>query len=292
MRPMTLVETGHSTGAVSLASVLAGERVASQDPGLTVVDLAERIVVGGWPANVTATPSQALEALQGYLADLCDDDIRRLDGRVRDAEGVRRLMTSLARNIATPASINTLTRDANGEDRGYQSQTISSYLVALERLMITDDVPAWKPSIRSTTRLRATPVRHLADPSLATAALNTGPERLIDEIEWMGFLFESLAVRDLRVYADRQRGRVFHYRDGNGLEVDAVIELPNGRWAGFEIKLGSDPGVVDKASAALLKLRDKVAGEPPLALCVITGTGYAYTRPDGVHQVPIGALAP
>lgn len=292
MRPMTLAETGHSNAAVSLAGVLAGDRVVAQDPGLTVSELAERIVIGGWPGNLGTGPRESSDALQGYLEDLCEDDLQRLDGRSRDPKGVRRLMASLARNIATPASISTLTRDASGMDRGYQSQTISGYLQALQRLMITDDVPAWQPSIRSSTRLRAKPVRHLADPSLATAALNADPARVIAEIGWMGFLFESMVVRDLRVYAEAQRGRLFHYRDENGLEVDAIIELPNGRWAGFEIKLGFHPRVVDPAAAALARLRDKVAGDPPLALGVITGTGYGFTRPDGIHQIPIGALGP
>ncbi|MBX3032275.1 MAG: ATP-binding protein [Chloroflexi bacterium] len=292
MRPMTLAEVGHSSGAVSLARVLAGERVAAPDPGLTVRDIAERIVVGGWPGNLRSTPRESLDVLQGYLADLCDDDIQRLDDRSRDPEGVRRLLASLARNVGTPASINTLTRDANGEDRGYQSQTIGGYLRALERLMVTDDVPAWQPSIRSSTRLRSMPVRYLADPSLATAALNADPARVITEIEWMGFLFESMVMRDLRVMAEARRARVLHYRDENGLEVDAIVELPDGRWAGFEVKLGSDPRVVDAAAAALLRLRDKVAGEPPIALGVITGTGYGFTRPDGVHKIPIGALVP
>ncbi len=292
MRPMTLAETGYSSGAVSIAAVLAGERVSAQDPGVSVRELAHRIVVGGWPANIGATPVASLELLRGYIDDLCDDDLQRLDGRSRDPEGVRRLLASLARNVGTPASINTLTRDANGEDRGYQSQTISGYLAALERLMITDDVPAWQPSIRSATRLRAMPVRHLADPSLATAALNAGPDRVVREIGWMGFLFESMVVRDLRVHAEALGGRLFHYRDDNGLEVDVIIELPNGHWAGFEVKLGSDPRVVDAAAMSLRRLSDKVAGEPPLALGVITGTGYAFTRPDGVHQIPIGTLAP
>jgi predicted AAA+ superfamily ATPase len=292
MRPMTLAETGHSTAAVSLNAVLAGDRVATQDPGLTVPALAERLVVGGWPGNLGAGPREASDAVQGYLEDLYEDDLQRLDGRSRDPEGVRRLIASIARNIATPASINRLTRDANGRDRGYQSQTISGYLRALQRLMITDDVPAWQPSIRSSTRLRAMPIRHLADPSLATAALDADPARVLSEIGWMGFLFESMVVRDLRVYAEARRGRLFHYRDENGLEVDAIIELPNGRWAAFEIKLGSHPRVVDLAADALARLRDKVAGDPPLALGVITGTGYGFTRPDGIHQIPIGALGP
>jgi len=167
---------------------------------------------------------------------------------------------------------------------------ISAYLDALARLMVTEDLPAWKPELRSKARLRATAVRHLADPSLATAALNANPARVLREINWMGFLFESLVVRDLRVYTQTLDGQPFHYRDSNGLEVDAVIELPDGRWAAFEIKLGSSPAIVDEAAANLLKLKALVAGEGPVAMGVITGTGYSLTRPDGVIQVAIGAL--
>lgn len=158
--------------------------------------------------------------------------------------------------------------------------------------MVTEDLPAWKPALRSRTRLRAASVRHLADPSLATAALNANPAGVLREINWMGFLFESLVVRDLRVYAQALDGQVFHYRDSNGLEADAIIELPDGRWAAFEIKLGSTPAIVDEAAASLLKLKSLVAGEGPVALGVITGAGYSLTRPDGVHQLAIGALSP
>lgn len=290
MRPMTLAETGHSTGAVSLAAVLRGERVTATDPGLTVADIAERIVVGGWPAHLGLSPAQSVRAMGGYIDDICRVDVQRLDGIRRDPGGVRRLISSLARNIATPASVASLTADANGADGTLLPETIGTYLGALDRLMVTEDLPAWRPALRSRARLRATPVRHLADPSLATAALNASPTRLLREIAWMGFLFESLVVRDLRVHAQSLDGRLFHYRDSNGLEADAIIELPDGTWSAFEIKLGSHPSIVDEAAASLLDLRSLVAGPEPVALGVITGSGYSLTRPDGVLQIAVGAL--
>ena len=290
MRPMTLAETGHSSGVVSLAAVLAGDPVSAPEPGLTVADIAERIVVGGWPAHLGLSPTQALRAMTGYIEDVCREDVQRLDGIRRDPQGVRRLVSSLARHTATPASIGSLTKDANGPDGGYQTETVSTYLSALERLMVTEDLPAWKPSLRSRARLRAAQVRHLSDPSVAAAALNAGPGAVLQEIEWMGFLFESLVVRDLRVYAQTVDGRLFHYRDNTGLEADAIVELPDGRWAAFEIKLGSHPRVVEAAAASLLKLKSVVAERDPIALGVITGTGYSLTRPDGVLQIAIGAL--
>ena len=290
MRPMTLAETGHSTGAVSLAAVLDGDRISAPDPGLTVADLAERIVVGGWPAHLGLSAAQAQRAMSGYIDDICRVDVQRVDGVRRDPTGVRRLISSLARNVATPASVAALTSDANGADGTFLAETIGTYLEALDRLMVTEDLPAWKPELRSRARLRATPVRHLSDPSLAAAALNANPARLLREINWMGFLFESLVVRDLRVYAQTLDGRLFHYRDNNGLEADAVIELPDGRWAAYEIKLGSHPAVVDEAASNLLKVKALVSGGEPVALGVITGTGYSFTRQDGVLQIAVGAL--
>jgi len=291
MRPMTLAEIGHSSGRVSLAAVLAGEPVAAPDPGLTVGDLAERIVVGGWPAHLGLGPTQALRAVQGYLDDVCRTDIQRLDAARRDPAGVRALIASVARNVACPATLESLAADARGGDRAMKTETVRTYLAALERLMITDDVPAWKPDLRSRTRLRGAAVRHLADPSLATAALNANPARLLGDLNWMGFLFESLVVRDLRVYAQALGGDIFHYRDNLGLEADAIIELPDGSWAAFEVKLGSSPAVADAGASGLLRLRDRIAGRAPIALGIITGTGYGFTRPDGVVQIPIGALA-
>lgn len=290
MRPMTLAEAGFSSGKVSLADVLAGGRVATPDPGLAVGDLAERLVCGGWPGLLGLTPAQAMRAVKGYLDDVCGIDVQRLDGVRRDPAGVRAVVTSLARNAACPVTIEALAADAGGADRSMKTETVRVYLAVLDRLMVTDDLLAWRPALRSRTRLRGQTVRHLADPSLATAALNAGPDRLLHDLNLMGLLFESLVVRDLRVDAQPLGGRLFHYRDSLGLEADAIVELPGGQWAAFEVKLGSSPAVVNGAAANLLRIRDRVAGPPPVALGVITGAGFGFTRPDGVHQIPIGAL--
>jgi len=290
MRPMTLAEAGFSSGDVSLRGVLDGEWASARDPGLTVPEIANRIVVGGWPAHLGLTPRQSQLALAGYIEEICRVDIQRLDGRRSDPEGVRRLISSLARNVATPAKISKLTSDANGEDGKLAGETVSSYLAALARLFVTDDVPPWDPGVRSSVRLQKAHVRHLADPSLATAALGADPQRLLDDPRWMGFLFESLVVRDLHVYVDAMGGLLFHTRDDKGFEIDAIIERPDGTWAAFEIKLGSSPAVVGGAAKNLRDLADRHAARPPVALAVITGTGHAFRRPDGVLQIPIGAL--
>ena len=291
MRPMTLAETGHSSGRVSFAAVLRGEKVAAPEPGLTVPDMADRIVIGGWPTHLDLNARQAQRLMAGYIDDVCRVDITRLDGVRRDPVGVNRVIRSLARNTATPASVEAIALDAAGTDRAIKVETVRTYLDALERLKLTDDVPAWKPDLRSRVSLRATAVRHLSDPALAAAALGATPARLLRDLNLMGFLFESMVVRDLRTYADAIDASIYHYRDEKGLEGDAVIELPDGRWAAFEVKLGSSPEVVEGAAASLLKIAEKVQGEP-VALGVITGTGYALSRRDGVLQIPIGALAP
>jgi Predicted ATPase (AAA+ superfamily) len=218
-------------------------------------------------------------------------DVQRVDGVRRDPQVVTRLLRSLARNLATPAPIKLLRADVNGTDGNLKEETVSSYLDALARLMITEDLPAWSPGLSSRTRLRAASVRHFVDPSLAVAAVRATPARLLADLNWFGFLFENLVVRDLRVYAQALEAQIYHYRDESGLEADAIIEMPDGRWAAFEVKLGL--GEVDAAAEHLMKLKDRVdtdtTGEP-LALAVITGTGYGYVRDDGVAVIPIGAL--
>lgn len=293
MRPMTLAESGHSARSVSFESILEGEPVEAPDPGLSIADVAQRVVVGGWPTHLSLSPAQALRNLRGYLEDVANVDVQRLDGVRRDPDGITRLIASLARNIGTPAALETLAADARGSDRGMKPETVASYLDALSRLLLVEDVPAWSPSLRSRTRLRGTPIRQIVDPSLATAALNVLPERLTadpESLKWFGFLFESMVIRDLRVYAQSHQGRVFHFRDERGHEVDAVVELPDGRWAAFEVKLASSGPLVEEGAASLLKLARNVSGKAPLALAVITATGFAFRRADGVLQVPIGAL--
>ena len=291
MRPMTLSESGHSSGAVSLAAVLAGEPVRAADPGLTVRRIADLVSVGGWPGNLEYSVPQAQRLLRGYVTEVARADVQAVDGIRRNPQVVARLLRSLARNVATPASINLLRADVNGADGNLKSETIASYLDVLARLMITEDLPAWAPSLRSRTRLRAASVRHFVDPSLAVAALRATPARLLGDVSWLGLLFECLVVRDLRVYAQALDAQVFAYRDETGLEADAVIETADGRWAAFEVKLGLRD--VDVAAEHLLRLRSRIdpeeAGEP-LALAVITATGYGYVRTDGVAVIPVGAL--
>jgi predicted AAA+ superfamily ATPase len=210
-----------------------------------------------------------------------------------DPDKVGRLLQSLARNVATEVNISTLATDAAGSDRILSRNTVASYLDTLERLMVVEPQPAWAPHLRSKAILRNSAKLHFVDPSLAVAALNANPSRLLADLNLLGLLFESLVVRDLRIYAQGLDGQVRHYRDSNGLEVDAIVETDAGQWAAFEVKLS--PASVEAGAASLLKFAagiDTVKCGPPAALTVITGTGYGYVRPDGIAVIPIGALGP
>jgi hypothetical protein len=240
MRPMTLFETGHATGAASLRALLAGEPARCPDPGLTVHDLAKRVAAGGWPGHLGLTSDQAIRAVRDYLEEVRRTDISRVDGNQRDPERVGRLLRSLARNVATHVATTTLAADAGGADGTLDDDTARAYLTALERLMIVEDQPAWAPHLRSRSILRRGPKRHFADPSLAVAALRATPQHLLRDLNLFGLLFESLVVRDLRVHAQAMEGTVYQYRDNTGLEVDAVVELADGRWGAFEVN--SAPG--------------------------------------------------
>ena len=202
-------------------------------------------------------------------------------------------MQSLARNTATMVSAATMARDTQGSNAAFTEQTARAYLVALERLMVVEQQPAWAPHLRSRSRLRTRRKRHFVDPSLAAAALGAGPEHLLQDVTWFGFLFESMVVRDLRVYAQAMRAKVYHYRDNTGLEVDAVVDAGPGRWAAFEIKLGA--GRIEDAARTLIRFAERVDTDrcgAPAALAVITATGHGYQRPDGVAVVPANALGP
>lgn len=293
MRPMSLYESGHSTGGVSMSSLLQGARPRAPDPGLTIEQLVERIAVGGWPAFVDQPVVRALTAVRAYVDDVRRTDIQRVEGVAHDPERVLMLMRSLARNVATMVGLSTMAGNVGGPDEGLARNTVASYYDALTRLMVVEDQPAWAPQLRSRSRVRTTPKRHFVDPSLAVATLRATPERLLGDLNYLGFLFESLVVRDLRVYAQASDAQVLHYKDNTDLEVDAIVETADGRWAAFEIKLGR--GAVDGAAASLLKFAERIDTKncgAPRMLGVIVGTGFAYMRPDGVAVIPIGTLGP
>ncbi len=293
MRPMTLCETGHSTGEVSLGNLLDGIAVGSRDPGLTVPHLAELIAVGGWPGNLDLGTEQKLRAVRDYLEEIRRLDIRRVDGTSRDPSKVARLVRSLARNVATYAGFTTLAGDTAGPDGELKRHTVSEYLGALERLMIVENQAPWAPHLRSKSRLRNSEKLHFVDPSLAVAALRADPDRLLEDMKLLGFLFESLVIRDLRVHAQAADASVYQYRDNTGLEIDAIVETAAGHWAAFEIELGA--ARIDEAAASLLRFAERVDSKRsgrPATLAVITGTGYGYVRDDGVCVIPVGALGP
>lgn len=291
MRTMSLLERGISSGHVSLGRLLDGEPPGAGPHDFSVRDAVEALAVGGWPDNLTLEPTDALEANIDYLDVIVQADVQRVDGVRRDPDGVRRLISSYARNVATDASLRTI---GQSSEQPLSEPTLHDYLTALRRLFIIEDQESWGPALRSRVRLAATPRRHLADPSLAVAALGATPARLLGpEIEWTGFLFESLVVHDLRVYAQPHRGQVRFYRDNKGLEVDAVVERPDGRWLGVEVKLGHHR--VDEGAAHLLALRDKVSEatrDACAALMVVVADSPTYVRPDGVIVASVAALGP
>lgn len=294
MRPMSLAESGHSSRAVSLGALLEGTAQPAPDPGLDIDALAERIVIGGWPTLVDETPELALTALRGYLEDTSRADLERLDGVRRDPVNVERVLRSIARNVGTAASARSIGEDVAGADDAIDRHTVADYIRALTRIFVVEDLSAWSPALRSRSILRKTAKHHFVDPSLATAALGILPSRLTRDVATMGFLFESLAIRDLRIYAQSiDDSRVYYYQDNTGLEADAIVQHRDGRWAAFEVKLGQAP--IDGAAGNLLALADRIdvgVHGRPAVLAVITGWGPTYRRPDGVWVVALGALSP
>ena len=295
MRPMSLAESGHSSSAVSLAALFAGGEAKAADPGLDIADIAERIVIGGWPALLRRDPADALVATQGYLDETCRVDLGRLDGPHHDPENVARLLRSLARCVATEASASTIGADVAGADAmgAINYHTVIDYIRALARLFIVEDLPAWSPALRSRGVLRSSVTRHFVDPSLAAAALGASPDRLLRDPETLGLLFESLVIRDLRIYGQAIGATVSHYRENTGAEADAILQMRSGEWAAVEVKLGQ--GDIDKGARSLLRVAGNIDTDrhgTPAFLAVVTGWGYAYRRPDDVLVIPVGTLAP
>ena len=292
MRPMSLVESGESTGLVSLGALLNGESSETPEPSVSIPEIAEVVCRGGWPRNLGRVASVAQELLEGYLDEMARVDLPAASGTRHNPGRIRRLLVSLGRNTSSTASLRTLARDVAGDPPLSWSAT-ANYLDALERVFLVEDLPVWSVRLRSRATLLQSPKRHFADPSLAAAVLGATPNRLLDDPNTLGLLFESLVMRDLRVYAAANKAEVYHCRSSYGDELDAVVERRDGSWLAIEVKLGVSR--VDEAARSLLNTCAKIdAGErgDPVKRLVITGTGYGYERNDGVSVVPITALGP
>jgi predicted AAA+ superfamily ATPase len=291
MRPMSLAESQRSSSEVSLAELSADVQLSGASP-LSYPDLAAEAVRGGWPALLTATASDAVTFNRSYVDDLCSSDIQLATGVRHDPVRMRRLLESVARNLASEVTLENLARDVSADGGHLNPETARTYLDALTRVFALEELPAWSVALRSKSRLRTSSKLHLADPALACAALGIGAERLAGDPEFFGQVFEAMAIRDIRALSSAEQGRVYHYRDNTGLEVDAILEYPDGRWAAVEVKLGSTR--IPDAEASLLTLRDNRVDlnrvGPPAFLAIVTGTQYAYTLPSHVHVIPLGVL--
>lgn len=292
MRPMSLFESGHSNGEMSLASLLGGERQTGLGTHLTFDELLKRIVVGGWPELVGVDETSARRWLRDYISNIVEVDIQKLGSR-RDPANLRRLLESLGRSVGQAVKAIELARDVGGEGGPIAKETLSAYLNALDRLHLLDNSPAWLPHMRSRARLRTAPVRYFVDPSIGPAALGIGTSELMTDLNALGHHYEALVIRDLRIYAQPLDARIESWRDAGGHEVDAVVSIGPNKWGAFEVKLS--PDAVDEAAAALLHFKANVDtsrhGEPA-CLGVITSTGAGGLREDGVHVIPIGCLGP
>ena len=295
MRPMTLFESGESTGTVSLAKLFETPEKIVEKNELKLRDIAFLICRGGWPMAVGLPDDVALEQAFDYYDAVTKEDVTKVDGIKRASERVQRLMRSYARHQGTQASIATLREDLKSNDTSaLDEDTISSYLEVLRKIFVVEDMPAWNPNLRSKTAIRTTDTRYFVDPSIATAALGMGPDDLMNDLNTMGFLFETLCVRDLRVFAEALNGKVYHYRDKTGLECDAVVHLRNGQYGLIEIKLGGVSLINDgvKTLNQLAGQIDTSRMKAPSFKMILTATGeYAYRRPeDGIYVVPVGCL--
>ncbi len=295
MRPMSLFESRDSSGEVSLEGLFQGNFTQAVVKQESLEFIAKLIVRGGWPGSLAVDSTQYPRITKQYLEALINHDIYRLEGINRDTRKMHLLLRSLARNEGTSASLKKLRSDiAEYEGEEIDQNTINTYLGLFERLFLIENQKAFTTNIRSSVRVKQSDKRHFVDPSLAAALLEIDQEGLLHDLNTMGFLFEALCERDLRIYAESFGASLSHYQDYAGREIDAVVELPGGRWGAFEIKLGANQ--IDEAAKSLLKLRDKLEADQantPDVLAVICGLSYAaYQRHDGVYPIPITALAP
>jgi predicted AAA+ superfamily ATPase len=288
MYPMSLWESRDSSGEVSLSDIFDGKDVINGTSKLTLEQLAFVICRGGFPESVVR-PNQALTLIAYYYMSLTTEDITDVDGINRNPKRAHAILRSYARHISTVANSTTIMADIEANDKSITKPTFNSYISAFEKLFVICDIDAWSPQLRSKTAIRVSAKRQFVDPSLAAHALGVRPNDLIADLKTFGFLFESLCERDLKVYSQSLDGEISHYHDESGLKTDAIIHLADGRWGAIEIKLGGNQ--INVAAAKLIKLKEKVAErKEPSFLMVLTGSPYAYKRPDGVLVVPIGCL--
>ena len=296
LRTMSLFESGDSTGDISLEELCNNSLKQKLTGEVNLRKLAGLIIRGGWPANITYSPKDSSVAIEEYIKLIIDDDLIRLDGVNRDKHKVKLLLKSLARNESTTVSNMTLKKDISEVDNeDIDIDTLASYLNAFDKLYLLDNDEPFSSNIRSSIRVKQSEKRHFADPSIACALLNIREEdKLINDLETFGLLFEAMVERDLKIYADSFNAKCYHYQDYQNREIDSVIELENGEWCAFEIKLGANK--IEEASKNLLKIKEEIEkekGRTPSILCVICGlTNAAYQRPDGVYVVPVTSLKP
>ena len=292
MRTMSLFESGESTGEISLSGLFHSETGMTGASKLSIDDIAYTLLRGGWPETVKEKRADiAMKTVFDYTEVLINDDMSRVDGKKRTPARVRSLLRSIARHISAPVNNSTILDDLSINDETISDKTIVNYTNALKKLYVIDDLPVWGVSMRSKTSIRTTPKRHLTDPSIAGVLLGANKEKLFHDFNTFGLLFESMVIRDLRVYADSLNGNVFYYRDKQGNEVDAIIELADGSWGAVEVKMGSTEE--ESAAKNLLKFKRNVNTEKmgdPSFLAIITATQIAYQRDDGVWVIPIGCL--
>lgn len=292
MDTMTWQELGYSSGTVKVSDLLTGHFPSFFDAGISLDFIIDRMLIGGWPTLLNQSTANAIKMNRAYIDLLCEVDMSRVSGVRRDPVKVRSLIRSMARNTATLVDNKTLEQDVKTSDRNELSRnTVSEYLDALSRLMILYEQPAFNLHIRSSASLRKSPKRHLCDPSLAAAALGLNRESLMKDMKYTGFLFESLAIHELLVYAKANDAKVFHYHDSYGLEVDAIVQKRNGDYAAFEIKLGV--GYINEAAENLIRFTKNINTakmELPKSLNIITGTGMSHRRPDGINVISLASL--
>lgn len=291
MRPMSLFESKESTGEVSFSDILAGKDISGVSK-LSLEDIASIIVRGGWPASISIKSDAKYRIAKEYVKSLIHEEVRSVDGVERNTEKMQNVLRSLARNISTQVSNSTIEADIKKtSDDDISRPTLTDYLNTLEKLFVIEDVKATNLNLRSKYALRTKPKKYFVDPSIATAILDLKPMDLINDLNTFGFMFESLCIRDLKIYTESLGGDVTFYRDERGFEVDAILRMPSGKWGAIEIKLGA--GYIDEAANNLLKFKEHVdikkCGEPSFLL-VLTGTNYSYKRDDGVYVVSIGTL--